>query len=130
MAAPTADDLGMLVGRDVDTDRGEFILTHLGNLAQAYVTPMTDAAWSVVLLAAVRLYTNASGATQTTLGPESAGFTVAGVNFTKAERAQLRMLGGQGGAFTIDPTPEDAGYELPWYLEPEGDWDDLGGDWP
>lgn len=127
MAAPTSDDLGLLIGQDVDTDRAEFILTHLGNLAQAYVSPLTDAAWSVVLLAAVRLYTNASGANQSTIGPESAGFTVAGVNFTKAERAQLKMFGGKGGAFTIDPTPEDAGYELPSYLYPE-EWDEVE-DW-
>lgn len=112
MVAPTSEDLGRLIGRDVDTDRAEFILTHLGNLALSYVAPMTDAAWSVVLLAAVRLYVNAAGAQSQVIGPESAAFTVAGVNFTRAERSELKRLGGKGGAFTVDPTPADAGQLL------------------
>lgn len=112
MSAPTSIELELLVGRDINHDRGEFILSHLGNLAASYVEPMTDAAWSVVLLAAVRLYVNSSGATQQSIGTEAASFTIAGVNFTRAERIELKRLGGRGGAFTVDPTPEDAGEQM------------------
>lgn len=109
MAAPTSTELGLMIGQPVDVDRAEYILSHLGDLARTYVDPMTDAAWSVVMLAAVRLYVNAPGASYQTIGPESAQFTISGVNFTKNEQAELRRIGGKGGAFTIDPSPADAG---------------------
>jgi hypothetical protein len=36
-----------------------------------------------------------------------------GVSLTSANRRELRQLGGRGGAFSIDPTPVDAGAGLP-----------------
>jgi hypothetical protein len=70
---------------------------------------------AVILEAAARGYRNPQGLATEATGPYSASYRPpGGVYLTKDERRTLRQAG-RGGAFSIDPTPVDAGTTLaPW----------------
>jgi hypothetical protein len=72
-----------------------------------------DAAKGVVFDVAQRAYSNVTGVSSEGVGPFSRSLPSAGVSLTAANRRELRQLAGRGGAFTIDPTPADAGANLP-----------------
>jgi hypothetical protein len=116
----TAEDLGLYLGFDtIDGDRAEFLLKQALMLAASIVSPVPDTAEPIVLAAAGRAYANPQAVTQETVGPYNVQRPQAGLYFTRAEQAILKRLAGRGGAFTIDPTPEDANPLATWPYDPD-----------
>jgi hypothetical protein len=121
MPTPTATDLDVLLGLNgsIDTARATLLLGLATDLCSSIVTPLPDASRAVVLSIAARAYANPTGMAAQTVGPESVqygtqyGGTAGGIYLTKQDRATLRRIAGTGGAFTVDPTPADAGQGLP-----------------
>lgn len=108
---PTAEDLGLYLGLDeVQGARADLLIAQAVSLCEAVVKPLPDGAAAVVLSAAARAYTNPQGATYETIGPMSVQRpqSSGGLYLTKAEKTALKSMAGRGGAFTVDPTPEDA----------------------
>ena len=125
MSDPIAypSDLGTYLGdASVDPDRATLILELAQSLCESIVSPLPTGARVVVLAVAARAYNNVTSAHQMGLGSAqvsfgSAGSTVGigGLYLSKSDIATLRRFGGSGGAFSIDPTPADAGSGLsPW----------------
>lgn len=133
----TTGDLSLYLGAAVDDARGQFMLNQATALCESVVSPLPDAASVVVLSAAARAYSNPQGVTSETVGPFSVQRPWAGVYLTKSERATLRRMStGSSGAFSVDPTPADAGPGRTWAQLPE-DPNDLAAnpyrgdfDWP
>lgn len=111
--SPTSDDLALLLGvSSIDEDRADLIIGMAEDACRGVVATLPEGAGSVVLAAAARVFGNPQAVSQETLGPYAVGRAV---GLTKQERNQLRRLGGgNGGAFTIDPTAADAGPDLVW----------------
>ena len=109
-------DLATFLGRDVDYDRANLMLSLASELCSTVVTPVPDTARSVILDVAARAYANISAATQMGLGSGQISFgsgPSGGLWLTRANIAALRRAAGKGGAFSVDPTPADAGQGLP-----------------
>lgn len=123
-----ASDLGTYLGAaDIDVNRATYLISLATALCTSIVDPLPDGADAVVLDVVARAYGNPANVTQQTVGPYSASYgTVAGgLWLTRANKATLRRLGGGGGAFTIDTTPDTAGEGLPiWDSGTPGDWND------
>lgn len=101
----------------INSSRAQMMLDLATAQAGIYLSPLSDTAKGVVLSVAARGYSNAQGIAAETVGPYSVQRPAAGIYLSKAERASLKALGGRGGAFSIDPTPIDAGTGLaPWDL--------------
>lgn len=117
----TTSDLDTLLALNgnIDTERAQLLLGLAKELCCSIVDPLPDNSRSVVLTVAARAYINPSGVQAQTVGPESIQYGTAygSLYLTKGDVATLRRLSGGGGAFTIDPTPADAGTKLyPWDL--------------
>lgn len=116
----TTDDLASFLGitwSDLDSARATLLLQLARDTASSVVSPLPASARGIVLTIAARAYTNVQGVTAETIGPYSVQRPAAGLYLTKAEKTQLKSLAGRGGAFSIDPTPVDAGSGLsPWDL--------------
>lgn len=97
----------------IDAVRASLVLELAEARCTAILSPLPTSARGVVLDVAQRAYTNATGVTSESTGPFSAQMPSFGVSLTSANRRELRQLGGRGGAFTIDPTPADAGTGQP-----------------
>lgn len=126
MPAPTPTDLGLMLGEDVDTARAEFLIGIAMSLAAQYIDtdPLPASANAVILTAVSRQYANPTGVTAESIGPTSYQRPNAGIYFTKSEERALLRSAGMGGAFTVDPTPLDAG-DMLWDSLPFGpslDW--------
>src|SRR5690606_25390642 len=68
---------------------------------------------------------NPQAVSSESVGPYSVQRPQAGLYMTKAETAALKRLGGRGGAFTVDPTPEEATPAPTWPWDMDGDgWAD------
>lgn len=100
----------------VDTDRAQLLLDLAYEKCLSVVDPVPERARGVVLEMAARAYTNVTSAHQLSLGSASVAFGaqtstagIGGLYLSKSNIAELRRLGGRSGAFTIDPTPIDAG---------------------
>lgn len=138
----TLDDLATYlgIGADIDTDKGTLLLQLAHDKCEAVVSPVPAAARGVELDVAGRAYTNPTAQVTEAPGPYGTvtGTLVGGLWLTKSNIADLRRMasGTQGsGAFTVDPTPADAGagdywpqYPLSvddvWSSPPYyGDWD-------
>lgn len=104
----------------INANRAQLLIDLALELCSVVVAPVPDKARVVVLSIAARGYMNAGGVTAETIGPTSVQFGSAGMGglyMTKREAAALKTLAGRGGAFSIDPTPADAGQRLyPWDL--------------
>jgi len=113
-------DTLLSLGGNIDTPRATLVLSLAQDMCSAIVTPIPDNARAVVYSVAIRAYTNLEGVSGETTGPTSVQYgpgALGGISMTKREVAVLKMLAGVGGAFTIDPTPSDAGQNLyPWDL--------------
>lgn len=119
-ATPTSSDLSLYLGVDsIDSARADFLIAQAESLARTVLTTLPDGAATVVLSAAARGYANPLGVTQETVGVYSVSRPMGGVYLTKSERATLRRLAGGSAAFTIDPTPSDAGPGNLWAQQPE-----------
>lgn len=120
MSDPIADpsDLAILLGSDVDVDRAALLIELAQQLCESIVSPLPASAEAVVLAVALRAYANPGNAQAQTAGPYSASYGAGasgGLYLSAQDRATLKRLAGRGGAFTIDPTPTDAGTGLqPW----------------
>lgn len=138
----TPSDLDTLLGLEgsIDTPRATLVISLAENLCSSIVDPIPDNANVVVLSVAARSYSNPDGVAAHTIGPESVqyGSTLGGLYLTKADVATLKRMAGMGGAFTVDPTPADAGKAIyPWdenlwgfegvdtFTDPEGSVDNF-----
>ncbi len=130
----TAPDLALYLDlAEVNAERADLLLNQATLLAESVVKPLPAGASAVVLAMAGRAYANPQGVSSETVGPYSVSRPQAGLYMTKAETAALKRLCGRGGAFTIDPTPEDASPAASWPLEADPDgwpesrlWSDTG----
>jgi hypothetical protein len=114
---PTAEKLGLYLGLDeVDADRADLLIEQALNLCLTVVKPLPDEATAVVLSVAGRSYINPQQVTYETIGPQSVQRPAGsgGLYLTKADKAALKALAGRGGAFTVDPTPDDATASPTW----------------
>lgn len=120
MSTPIVDpsDLGTYLGIDsIDTNRAVLILASAQALCEAIISPLPAAASAVVLDVAARAWSNPTNAQHEATGPFSVayGAVAGGLWLTRQNKATLRLLAGGSGAFSIDPTPTDAGTGLqPW----------------
>lgn len=116
---PTAEDLGLYLDlSEVNGPRADLLIAQAVALATSIVNPLPDGATAVVLSAAGRAYDNPTNATMETIGPMSVQRAASGgLYLTKAETTTLKRLAGRGGAFSIDPTPQDANPWITWPLE-------------
>lgn len=116
----TPDQLATFLDVTFDTDdtaRADLMLTLARQVCESVVTPLPDTALPVVLSIAARGYTNPEGQTSETVGSVSSSWSAAGVYLLRAERTALKSLAGRGGAFTVDPTPSDAGTGVPVWAQ-------------
>lgn len=125
----TTDDLDSLLdlGGTIDLVRGQLLLDLAIEQCETIASPCPQTARLIIYNVAARAYLNPTGVTSETIGPATVNFgsTGIGIYLRPAEVTTLRRLAGMGGAFTVDPTPANAGRELyPWDLNL---WD-LGGD--
>lgn len=144
MSTPIAlpSDLATYLGVDptkLDDDRATLMLQLAQDKCESLLSPLPDTALGVVLDVAARAYTNVTNAQTESAGPfqVSHGAISGGMWLTRANMAELRRLGASSGAFSVDPTPADAGPTLVYpqipidpqdvYAGPPfyGDWD-----WP
>lgn len=125
---PTAEDLGLYLGLDeIDGARADLLIDKAIKLCLTVIKPLPDEADAVVLSVASRAYTNPGNATYETIGPMSVQRPAAagGLYLSRADKTALKSAAGRGGAFTVNPTPEDA---TPWpSWPPRVDSDRRGG---
>src|SRR5690348_7648345 len=100
--ALTDDDLATFLGVSVDSARATQLIAWVMDEAASFIDPVPSTAASVVLQAVSRIYTNPSGVTQELVGPYQASRPAGGALFNKGERAALRRLAGDGGAYSFD----------------------------
>ena len=110
IATPT--DLANMIQGSVDTATATLLIELAQGLAEDIVSPLPPSAKAVVLSAAKRAYSNPEGLTTETIGPYATGRTTGDVFLTRAEERALKRAAGRGGAYSIDPTPCDAGAEI------------------
>lgn len=119
----TTEELRLFLGvAEIDDDRAVLLLGQAASLARSIVDPLPDGAKAVVLSMAGRAYANPQGISGETIGPYSVQRPQAGLYMTRDERRTLSRLAGRGGAFTVDPTPVDAGPVWPPVVDPWGSW--------
>lgn len=111
----TPDDLALYLGTAVDNDRALLLIAQAQLLCEITADPLPAPASVIVLSAAARGYVNPQGITGETVGPYTVQRPAAGVYLTRSERIDLKFMAGRGGAFTVDPTPDNAGTGLPWW---------------
>jgi hypothetical protein len=138
--APTLDTyLGL--GGSIDSARATLTLSLATDACLSIVNPLPDGSDGVVLDVAARAYSNPTNAQTGAANPYSPGLppVMGGLYLTKANIAMLRRLSADAssGAFSIDPTPADAGPDNFWGQLPEdpsqpfdvppfyGDWDQI-----
>jgi hypothetical protein len=111
------EELGTYLGTTVDEDRAQLLIDRATQLCESIVSPLPDAADAVVLDVVTRAYQNPGMASQQGAGPFTAAYAGGngGLWLTRQNKATLRRLAGQGGAFTIDTMPATAGQSLPWW---------------
>ena len=120
-STPTSVDLSTYLGNDVVTDRAAMLINLAEGLCLAIVSPLPAGAEAVVLDIAGRAYTNPQNLSEQATGPYIAAYGAGsgGLWLTSRNEATLRRLAGTGTAFTIDPTPADAGPANAWAQVPE-----------
>ena len=125
MSTPIAvpADLGTYLGDPtIDTARATLILQLVQDLAEFVISPLPPAALGIVLSSAARAFNNVTSAQTVSLGTGHIGYAapgasegIGGLYLSRSEQRLLRLAAGRGGAFSIDPTPADAGQGLmPW----------------
>ncbi|WP_174545614.1 hypothetical protein [Nocardiopsis dassonvillei] len=121
----TTEQLRMLLNlTEINEERAAFLLEMAANLARTVIDPLPDGAEAVVLSVAARCYNNPQMLTGSeTIGPYTGPTRAEGGLYLKRdERRTLHRLAGRGGAFTVDPTPVDAGPVYPPVVDPWGSW--------
>lgn len=121
----TVDMLDTYLGLNgsINTDRAALVLSLATDLCLSVVNPLPDGSDGVVLDVAARGYSNPTNATVGPAGVFGPGQPppMGGLWLTKTNIATLRRLSADAssGAFSIDPTPADAGPYSFWYQVPE-----------
>lgn len=118
--SPSAVDLSTYLGQDVDPARATLLLDLAEKRCLAVVNPLPDGAEAIVLDVVTRAYSNPTNLTSDATGPylTTFGRGSGGLWLTAQNIAALRSLAGGGMAFTIDPTPADAGPLNMWAQVP------------
>ena len=113
---PASDLLVYLGIVTIDTTRANMLLGDAEALCSSIVTPLPAGAAAIIKAAAAQAYVNPTFVTSENVGP--IGYSrPAGLFLSKAQTLALKRMAGKGGAFSIDPTPADAGSGLsPWDL--------------
>jgi hypothetical protein len=124
---PDAADLSTYLGAPVDNARGSMMVGLAEKLCLAVVSPLPSGAEAVVLDVAARAFVNPGNVTEQATGPYIAAYGAVGGGLwlTAKNETTLRRLAGSGLAFTIDPTPADAGPANYWAQVPESEADIL-----
>jgi hypothetical protein len=113
----TSDELGTALNdKSINKTRAEFWIGQAQILCESVVSPLPATAAVVVTRVAARAYGSTASASR---GPQVAAagspFTPGsgGAYLTKADRIDLRRLGGGGNAFTINLLPDDYTLTVP-----------------
>lgn len=110
-------ELGVHLGREIDDTRADLCLRQAHARMELYISPVPsgDAAWSIELSIAARLYNNPTsahqagiGSAQTSYGAPNSSVGIGGIFLSKTEIRDLRRLAGRTGAFTVDLLGLDA----------------------
>jgi hypothetical protein len=112
----TPDELNTALGQTIDYDRASLLIELAQEMCETVVSPLPATARGVVIGVAVRALLNPGNVASEGAGPFNTSFgnaAAGGLYLTKQDRATLLRLAGRGGAFTVDPTPADAGQNLP-----------------
>jgi hypothetical protein len=110
----TPADLALFRGGQVDDERAQFFLDLAMQVCEAYASPLPDTAAAVVLAVADRAYMVPTDTfSYETAGSFSRNVRGGGLRLTREDKRALDRAAGRGGAFTINPTPVDAGADLP-----------------
>lgn len=130
----TPTDFGTYLGNPgIDTDRAQLLIDLATQLCQSIINPLPVGADAVVLDVATRAYSNPQNVTAQAAAPFSVSYgpVGGGLWLTRQNKATLRRLSGQGGAFTIDTMPATAGQGLPaWEQDVWGYGEaEIGNDW-
>lgn len=119
LASSTELDLLLELGGKINTDRANLLLQLAQDLCATVVDPVPDGAKAVVLAVAARAYANPQNLAGQAIAPVGSvqyGTVGGGLFLTRTDRLTLRRIAGLGGgAFSVDPTPADAGAGLPWW---------------
>ena len=118
----TASDLGTYMDNSsLNTTRATLVLSLAQDLCETVWSPLGATAKGVVLGVAARAFNNVTSASAMGIGSANisygsqGGAGVGGLYLSRSDQRTLRLLAGRGGAFSIDPTPPDAGEGLmPW----------------
>ena len=118
-----ASDLGTYLENDaINVVRATQSLKLAQDLCETIVTPLPVTAIGTVLAVAARQFNNVTsahavgiGSANVSYGSQGSSTGVGGLYLSRSDIRTLRLLAGRGGAFSIDPTPADAGQGLmPW----------------
>ena len=112
----THEDLASYVGHDVDETRARLFISLAEQQCLAYVNPLPKSAMGIVLKLAAQGMANPTFTQTEEAGPFSYGMpttAATGLTLSRGDIRQLRLLAGRGSVFTIDPTPADAGQNIP-----------------
>jgi hypothetical protein len=118
-----ASDLGTyLADPTIDTDRATLILQLAQDLCETIWSPLGATAIGILLGVAARAFNNVTsahavgiGSANISYGSQGSSVGIGGLYLSRSDIRTLRLLAGRGGAFSIDPTPADAGEGLmPW----------------
>lgn len=139
---PTPASMATRMGVQIDVARATALIADAEQLCLDLVNPLPASAAAVVMSAAIRAYTNITGAAAETTGPDTVTHgpsSSPGVFLTKGERTTLKRAAGIGGAFSIDligPRTSPLDYwaqvaEDPFasVLQAGGGWLPGGADW-
>jgi hypothetical protein len=113
MGTPIASpsDLSTYLGlSQIDNDRATLILKLAQDKCEAILNPLPATAQGVVLDIAGRAFSNPQNVQQENAGPFGVNYgpVAGGLWLTKANRAELRRLGGGSSAFSADTLPPGA----------------------
>ncbi len=118
-----ASDLGTYLGDpNIDAERATLVLRLAQDLCETVWTPLGDTALGILLGVAARAFNNVTSAHAVGLGSASISYGsqgtsvgIGGLYLSRSDIRTLRLIAGRGGAFSVDPTPADAGQGLqPW----------------
>jgi hypothetical protein len=113
----TPDELSIALNdKSIDEDRAEFWIGQAQILCESIVSPLPATAAVVVTRVAARAYAStASAARGSQIAAAGSPFMPGsgGAYLTKADRTDLRRLGGGGNAFSIDMLPADYVLDVP-----------------
>jgi hypothetical protein len=120
ITTPSDLDTYLQLGGTIDIDRANLLLDLAYDKCLSIIEPVPATARGVLLEVAGRAYTNVTSAHSLGIGSANVSFGAQGSSMgigclylSRGNIAELRRLGGRTGAFTIDPTPVDAGQGLP-----------------